>query len=87
MIFYLDTFTKRVKEYFSSKQKSDIYLDNDKIYYKDEEVLDIAIMKIKGIHNIENCMCAIGVAKELEVPTDVISKVISAFSHITFILI
>lgn len=67
------------KLYFSSKQKSDIYLKNNKIYYKDEEILDTSIMKIKGIHNIENVMCASIIAKELNVSNEIIKKVVSSF--------
>ncbi|MGN0973671.1 MAG: UDP-N-acetylmuramoyl-L-alanine--D-glutamate ligase [Bacilli bacterium] len=67
------------KLYFSSKQKSDIYLKNNKIYYKDEEILDTSIMKIKGIHNIENVMCATIVAKELNVSNEIIKKVVENF--------
>lgn len=67
------------KLYFSSKQKSDIYLKNNKIYYKDEEILDTSIMKIKGIHNIENVICASIIAKELNVSNEIIKKVVSSF--------
>lgn len=67
------------KLYFSSKQKSDIYLKNNKIYYKDEEILDTSIMKIKGIHNIENVMCASIIAKELNVSNEIIKEVVANF--------
>ena len=70
---------KSNKIYFSSNQKSDIFLDNNKIYYKDEEIMDISIMKIRGIHNIENVMCAIAVAKELNISNEIIRKVVSSF--------
>ena len=46
---------------FSRKQKTDgVYLKNEVIYYKDEEILDTLNIKIKGVHNIENYMAAIG---------------------------
>lgn len=67
------------KLYFSSKQKSDIYLKDNKIYYKDEEIFDTSIMKIKGIHNIENVMCASIIAKELNVSNEIIKEVVSNF--------
>ena len=73
---------KSKKEYFSSKQKSDIYLNNNKIYYKDEEVLDTSIMKIKGIHNIENAMCAIAICKHLNISNDTIKNVVSKFTGV-----
>lgn len=70
---------KSCKIYFSSKRKSDIFLENNKIYYKNEEVMDTSIMKIKGVHNIENVMCSIAIAKELNVSNDVIRNVVSRF--------
>ena len=74
---------KSNKLYFSSKQKTDIYLSNNKIYYKDEEVLDISIMKIRGIHNVENAMCAIAIAKQLGISNEIIGKVVSRFTGVT----
>ncbi len=73
---------KAHKEYFSSKQKSDIYLDNNIIYYKDEEIINTSIMKIKGVHNIENAMCAIAIAKHLNISNEVIKEVISTFTGV-----
>ena len=70
---------KSKKIFFSSKKKSDIYYENKAIYYKDEKVLNTSIMKIKGIHNIENVMCAIGVCKQLDVSNEIIEKVVSSF--------
>ena len=70
---------KSKKIFFSSKKKSDIYYENKAIYYKDEKVLNTSIMKIKGIHNIENVMRAIGVCKQLDVSNEIIEKVVSSF--------
>lgn len=70
---------KSCKKYFSSKRKSDIYLENNKIYYKEEEVMDTSIMKIKGLHNVENVMCAIAIAKELNITNEIIRDVVSRF--------
>lgn len=70
---------KSNKVYFSSSNKADIYLKDNKIYYEEKEVLDTKILKLKGIHNIENVMCAVAVAKELNIDNDTIKEVVSNF--------
>ena len=46
---------KSTKKYFSSKNKVEgTYLKDNKIYYYDDLVIDRSIVKIAGIHNIEN---------------------------------
>jgi UDP-N-acetylmuramoylalanine--D-glutamate ligase len=71
-----------IKYFSSSNQINGIYLKDDFIYYYDEKIISKNDIKIKGVHNIENCMCAIGVAKELGVPNEVISKTISEFKGV-----
>ena len=69
-----------IKKYFSSKEKIEgCYCIDGAIYYYDDKVMDTDLIKIKGIHNIENCMCAIMVAKEFNVSNEVIVDVISNF--------
>ena len=68
-----------VKYFSSSNEINGIYLKDNAIYYYDEKVIDVRDIKIKGIHNVENCMCAIGVAKELGVSNEIICKCISEF--------
>ena len=59
---------KSIKKYFSSKESIDgCHLVDDKIYYYDEEVMSITDIKIKGMHNVENCMAAIMAVKEYNV--------------------
>ncbi len=70
------------KYYFSSKHPADIYLENDKIIYKNEEVIDIHDIKIKGMHNYENCMVAIFIAKTFGVTNEAIQKFLSAFKGV-----
>ena len=70
-------------KYFSSKR--DIgggYLNDCSIYYYDDKVMDICDIKIPGLHNVENCICAITICKELDVDNDTICKVISSFSGV-----
>lgn len=73
---------KSRKLYFSSKNKTNCYLENDKIYYNDEEVLDTNDMIIVGNHNKENIMAAILVAKEFNISNDVIRKVAYNFKGV-----
>ncbi len=68
------------KKYFSSRTTiKGCYLDGDDIYYYDEKVMSREEIFIAGRHNVENCMAAIMVAKEFNVPNEVIIKVISNF--------
>ena len=71
---------KSIKKYFSSKESIDgCYLLNNNIYYYDELIMNINNIKIKGLHNVENCMAAIMVVKEYNVSNDIIIDVISSF--------
>jgi len=70
---------KSQKKYFSSTKKTNCYLSDDAIYYLDEKVIDTSIIKIPGMHNIENILGAISIAKEFDVSNKVINDVISNF--------
>ena len=68
------------KKYFSSKESIEgCHLKDRDIYYYDEKIMSIDDIKIKGMHNVENCMAAIMVAKEFSVSNDVIVKTIENF--------
>ncbi len=73
---------KSNKIYFSASKKGDIYLDNDAIYYKDEEIIKLDEIRVKGNHNYENIMCAIVVAKEFNVSNEIIKEVLNKFSGV-----
>ena len=50
--------------WFSVKERVDGgYLENGKLYYKGEEIIDADDLNIKGEHNIQNALCAICVSK------------------------
>ena len=70
---------KSQKKYFSSTKKTNCYLSDDAIYYLNEKVIDTSIIKIPGMHNIENILGAISIAKEFDVSNKVINDVISNF--------
>ena len=78
--------TKDIKstvKYFSSKNEiNGCYIRDDAIYYYDEKVIDLSDIKLVGMHNYENIMASIMVAKELEIENDSIIKVLKNFSGV-----
>ena len=73
---------KSKKIYFSNNTKTDIYLDNNTIYYKNEPILNINDIKVKGIHNYENIMCMLGVVKEFNISNNVIIEYLKEFKGV-----
>ncbi len=74
---------KSKKKYFSSKEEIDgCYIKDKAIYYYEDKIIDIDNIKIKGVHNVENSMAAIMVAKEFDVSNELIEKVISSFKGV-----
>lgn len=74
---------KSTKKYFSSDNKIEgCYLENNCIYYYGEKVISCDDILIVGKHNIENCMAAIMIAKELNVKNSVIKDTISEFKGV-----
>ena len=73
---------KSTKIYFSASKKCDIYIENKAIYYKNEEIIKLDEIRIKGNHNYENIMCAIVVAKKFGVSNDIIKEVLNKFSGV-----
>lgn len=73
---------------FSSKDIIDdgIYLDEDDIYYssdgKTEQVCNINMLHVLGRHNHENIMAAVGLAKALAVPMELIRKTVQNFKGV-----
>lgn len=72
---------KSNKKYFSKKDIVNSYIKDNAIYY-DEKVIDLDDIKIKGMHNYENIMCAIMVAKEFNVSNDIIVSVLKEFKGV-----
>ena len=74
---------KSIKKYFSSSESVEgCHLVDRDIYYYDEKVLGIDSIKIKGMHNVENCMAAIMAVKEYDVSNEVICEVIENFKGV-----
>ena len=70
------------KKYFSTNAKTDCYLKDNKIYFEDEFVINTNDILVKGLHNYENIMCAIMVAKTLKINNEVIIKVLKEFNGV-----
>ncbi|MCD8562385.1 MAG: UDP-N-acetylmuramoyl-L-alanine--D-glutamate ligase, partial [Bacilli bacterium] len=62
---------------FSSYVRSDCYLKGNIIYYKKEAILTVDDLRIKGKHNYENIMCAIIIAKELNIDNEIIKETLT----------
>lgn len=74
---------KSITKYFSSKNEiNGAYVKNGIIYYYDEEVMKVSDIKIPGIHNLENCLGAMMIAKEFNVSNEIIDKVLSEFTGV-----
>ena len=70
------------KLYFSSKNSADAYIENDYIIINGEKIININDIKIKGIHNYENIMCALLVTKQFNVSNDIIKKILTTFNGV-----
>lgn len=73
---------KSTKLYFSKKQKTNIYLEQNNIYYKNEFLINTRDIKLKGIHNYENIMSSILVAKIFNISNETIFKVLKEFKGV-----
>ena len=82
-VYELTKDLKVSKKYFSSKdEQADIYIDGDFIVYKNEKLLELSSIRVKGMHNYENIMAAILVAKEFNVSNEVIKEVLNNFAGV-----
>ena len=70
------------KIYFSSDEKADIYLENNKIIYNDEIIIDCNDIRVKGKHNYENIMVAIIIAKMFNITNEDIKDYFSKFGGV-----
>ncbi|MGO3731707.1 MAG: UDP-N-acetylmuramoyl-L-alanine--D-glutamate ligase [Vagococcus sp.] len=62
--------------------KEGAYLKNGELYFRDEYIMSANELGVPGIHNIENALAAIVVAKLSDVPTDKIKDSLSHFSGV-----
>ena len=66
---------------FSAKCDALVHLQNDAIYYGDEEILKVSDIKVPGAHNVENYMSAISAVHDL-VDKNTINKVACEFGGV-----
>lgn len=70
------------KLYFSSREEADICIKEDAIYYQNQRVILLDHIRVQGIHNYENIMCAIAAAKQFGVTDEIIKEVLNDFSGV-----
>lgn len=68
------------KIYFNSVDKGDICINGKNIIYHGDVVCELNDIRIKGIHNYENVMCAIAIAKEFNVDNTAIKEALNNFA-------
>lgn len=75
--------TKARLVYFSSQAKVDgAYQENGKLYYNDQYIMDAHSIGVPGLHNIENALATIAVAKLSGISNQVIAKTLSTFGGV-----
>jgi len=70
------------KKYFSAKVKCECCIDGDYIEYNDKKIINISDIKLQGMHNYENIMCAIMVAKEFNISNEIINSILTTFGGV-----
>lgn len=73
---------KSHKIYFSSKQNIDCCIIDNYIVYNNEKIISLDDIRIKGMHNYENIMCAIIACKEFNISNEIIKKVLNNFNGV-----
>ena len=74
---------KSKKLYFSkTDNKSTCYILNDAIYYKDEKIINLKDIKLRGFHNYENIMAAIITCKIFNISNDTIVNILKNFNGV-----
>lgn len=73
---------KSNKVYFSSSEDADCFIKDDAIYYKDEKIINLNEIRVKGMHNYENIMCAIIATKQIGISNEIIKEVLNKFTGV-----
>lgn len=73
---------KSSKLYFSSTKEADICIKDNFINCLGENIIELDDIRVKGKHNYENIMAAIGVGKRLNISNDVIKRVLNDFGGV-----
>ncbi len=67
---------------FSLKEKADVYLASNMVFYKDEFLFHIDDLQIKGPHNVQNAMVASMMALILGVPLMEVQRLLKTFTAV-----
>jgi len=73
---------KSNKVYFSDLKDDLCYIEKENIYYKGKKIIDTKEIILKGMHNYQNIMAAIIVAKHYGVEDEIINKVVKKFKGV-----
>ncbi|MCK1202297.1 UDP-N-acetylmuramoyl-L-alanine--D-glutamate ligase [Streptococcus uberis] len=69
--------------YFSSKEKVEgAYQEDGKLFYKGEFIMDAQSLGVPGIHNVENALATIAVAKLSGISNQAIAETLSSFGGV-----
>lgn len=69
--------------YFSSKEKVEgAYQEDGKLFYKGEYIMDAQSLGVPGLHNVENALATIAVAKLSGISNQAIAETLSSFSGV-----
>ncbi len=67
---------------FSTKVKTDVYIENNKIYYNQKEIADLKHFPLKGEHNQQNAMIAVMSAYLIGIDKQSIQQGLASFKAI-----
>lgn len=69
---------------FSMKDKLEFgaYVDGDDVYFNNEFVMNLKDIKINGLHNIQNILAAVCVAKLNQIDNHIITKKVNQFTGV-----
>lgn len=70
------------KYYFSKTEEMTSYIKDNYIYYKGDKVVCLDDIKLKGMHNYENIMAAIMVAKRFNIKNESIINILKEFKGV-----
>ncbi|MCU9533460.1 UDP-N-acetylmuramoyl-L-alanine--D-glutamate ligase [Streptococcus sp. CSL10205-OR2] len=77
-----DTTKAKVVPFSTQEIVDGAYLKEDSLYFRTEKIMSVDQLGVPGLHNVENALATIAVAKILEVPTQTIVTALSHFSGV-----
>lgn len=73
---------KSKKVYFSSSKEANGCIKDKTIYIDNRPVIALSDIRVKGMHNYENIMCALMAAKMFDISEEIIHKVLENFGGV-----